>query len=369
MKSLLKDTGFSGLPTLSAQERRRKRQLLKQPSRAVRLGRGSTVVDLVGQYADAGIQARNLGAVARVFERALTDRRRPTVYLGLAGPLVAAGLRGVIRDLIDGGAVDVLVSTGAVLYQDLYQARGGRHYRGTPDADDALLHSLRIDRIYDTYVDEEMFWECDAWCGRVADDLPEGAYSSRRYLAEVAARLDDPESILVTCRKRGVPVFCPALNDSSIGIGLTEHRLRARRAGREGIRIDSIADNYEIVQTMVHSPATAAVYVAGGVPKNYINDAVVMGYLFGQERGHDYAVQVTADAPHWGGLSGSTLDEAKSWGKVDTQASTAMCFIEPSVSLPLVAGYVLGKRLGRGRSRLRWRWDGEELLGVDTRKR
>jgi len=352
-------------PTLTAQQRRRKRQILAHAVEPVRVHPRMTVVDLVTQYAGASIQARTLGAVARVVERMLTDPVRPTVYLGLAGPLIAAGLRQVIRDLIDCGAVDVVVSTGAILYQDLYQARGGKHWRGTPQADDSQLHALRIDRIYDTYVDEELFWACDAWCGRVADELPEGAYSSRAFLAEVARRLDDPESILVTCRRRGVPVFCPALNDSSIGIGLTEHRVRMRQAGRQGVRIDSIADNFEIVQTMVRSPATAAIYVAGGVPKNYINDAVVMGYLFGQERGHDYAVQLTTDVPHWGGLSGSTLEEAKSWGKVEAEASTAMCFVEPSVSLPLIAAYVIGKGLGRGRPRLRWTWRGEELVSME----
>ncbi|MCW5890735.1 MAG: deoxyhypusine synthase family protein [bacterium] len=363
------ENGFAAMPPLSAAERKRKRELLTRPTKPVRIRRGTTVADLVTQYADASIQARNLGSVARVMEKMLTDPKRPTVYLGLAGPLIAAGLRQVIRDLVASGCVDVVVSTGAILYQDLYQARGGTHWRGTPDADDATLHGLRVDRIYDTYVDEELFWEFDSWCGRIADEMPEGAYSSRAYLAELAKRLDDPESILVTCRKRGVPVFSPALNDSSIGIGLTEHRLRMRRQGRAGIRIDSIADNHEIVQTMVRSRATAAVYVAGGVPKNWINDGVVMSYLFGRERGHDYAVQVTADAPHWGGLSGSTLDEAKSWGKVGEHAATAMCFVEPSVSLPLVAGYVLQKRLGTKRPRLRWTWDGEELVGLETRTR
>ena len=369
MKTLLPGSGFGGLPALSPEQRKRKRSVLARASRSVQVGRGTSVVDLVTQYADAGIQARALGGVAQVLERMLADRKRPTVYLGLAGPLIAAGLRRVIRDLIEAGVVDVLVSTGAILYQDLYQARGGRHYRGTPHADDALLHRLRVDRIYDTYVDEEMFWECDAWCGRVADELPEGNYSSRAYIAELARRLDDPESILVTCRRRGVPVFCPALNDSSIGIGLTEHRVRARSEGRRGIAIDSIADNHELVQTIVRSSATAAIYIAGGVPKNYINDAVVMAYLFNQERGHDYAVQLTTDVPHWGGLSGSTLDEAKSWGKVDTEAATAMCFVEPSVSLPLVTGYVLGKGLGRQRPRLRWTWKGETLVALERARR
>ena len=137
----LSGSGFGGLPALSPEQRKRKRAVLARASRAVRVGRGTSVVDLVTQYADAGIQARALGGVAMVLERMLADRRRPTVYLGLAGPLIAAGLRRVIRDLIDAGVVDVVVSTGAILYPDLYQARGGRHYRGTP----RLRQVTRID--------------------------------------------------------------------------------------------------------------------------------------------------------------------------------------------------------------------------------
>lgn len=358
--------GFMELPRLGAAARKRKKKILSRETKAVRVGRGTTVVDLLNQYAGAGVQARNLGQVCEVAERMCRAPKRPTIYFGMAGPLIAAGLRKVIRDLIEEGVIDVLVSTGAILYQDIYQARGGGHFHGSPEADDAVLHRLRIDRIYDTYVDEEKFWECDAWCGRVADELPEGNYSSRLYLNELAQRLKDPESILRTAYLRGVPVFCPAINDSSIGIGLTDHRIRMRREGKRGISIDSIRDNHELTQSVVRSPATAAIYIAGGVPKNYVNDAVVMSYLYGLERGHDFAVQLTADAPHWGGLSGSTLSEAKSWGKVDEEASTAMCFVEPSVSLPLLGGYLLGKGLGRKRGRLRWRWNGENLAAREV---
>ena len=369
MKTTLNETGFVQLAGLNPRDRRKKNAILSRKTRQIRLGRGLTVVDLIAQYADAGIQARNIGLVAQVAERMCKDAKRPTIYFGMAGPLIAAGLRKVIRDMVEVGIIDVLVSTGAILYQDIYQAKGGRHYIGTPDADDALLHDLRIDRIYDTYVDEEKFWECDAWCGRVADHLREGNWSSRAYLDEIGSRLSDPESIVRTCHLRGVPIFCPAINDSSIGIGLTDHRIRMRKKGRFGISIDSIRDNHEITQTIVKSPATSAIYIAGGVPKNYVNDAVVMSYLYGMERGHDYAVQLTADNPHWGGLSGSTLSEAKSWGKVDEKASTAMALSEPSVSLPLVAGYLLGKGIGPKRGRIAWTWQGENLLSRKVKKK
>lgn len=342
--------------------RRLKRGLLSEKIQQVDLARVKNVAGLLDQYAGASIQARNLGQAAQLFARMLTDRERPTLLLGLAGPLIAAGLRKVIRDLIHYNLVDVVVSTGAILYQDYYAARGGIHAAGTPDADDAKLRELLIDRIYDTYVDEERFQDFDTEIARFADTLEPRNYSSREFLLLLSKTLRDEESILVTARKKGVPVFCPALNDSSIGIGLTEHYYTARRRGRPKITIDPVRDNYELTQIVVKSKRTSAFYVAGGVPKNYINDSVVMGYLFGRETGgHKYAIQVTTDAPHWGGLSGSTLQEARSWGKVNKKASVAMAFVEPSVSLPLLAAYALQKKLYRNRSRIRFTWKGDLL--------
>jgi deoxyhypusine synthase len=315
------------------------------------------------------IQARNIGRCAQVLRALYADRGRPTVFLGLAGPLIAAGLRGVIRDLVASGAVDVVVSTGAILYQDIYQARGFQHYRGTPDADDTVLRELQVDRIYDTYVDEERFLATDSWLGRVADRLPPGVCSSRQYMDFVADRITDDASIVRTCRRHGVPMFVPALNDSSIGIGLTDHRVRALRERRTPLSIDSIQDNHELVQIVVRSPKTAAIYVAGGVPKNYINDSIVMSYIYGLDRGHDYAIQVTTAVSADGGLSGSTLSEARSWGKIEEEARFAMAWVEPSVALPLLAGYVLGHRLTRGRPRLELAWDGFELTSLRAARR
>jgi deoxyhypusine synthase len=180
--------------------------------------------------------------------------------------------------------------------------------------------------------------------------------------------IDDEESILVTARKNNVPVFCPAINDSSLGIGLTEHYYSARKEGRSPITIDSIRDNFELTQVVVNSTRTAAFYVAGGVPKNYINDSVVMAYIFGEDTGgHKYALQVTTDSPHWGGLSGSTLAEAQSWGKINKEATHSMAFVEPSVSLPLIYGYAFQKGLYKGRPRLDVEWEGDTLKKFSRR--
>lgn len=349
---------------LTSEQRKQKKQIMSKPVQAVNIDANTTVADLVEAMGSMSIQARNIGTCAQVLKGMLSDKKRPTIFLGLAGPLIAAGLRDVIRELIVKGVVDVVVSTGAILYQDIYQARGFKHYKGTPDSDDTVLHDLRIDRIYDTYVDEEKFWETDQWCGYMADELEPGTYSSRQYMDFIGSKLEDPNSIVYQCHKLGVPIFVPAINDSSIGIGLTAHHIRALQAGKEPIKINSIQDNHELAQLVVKSKATSAIYVAGGVPKNYINDAVVMSYLYGVERGHDYAIQVTTAVTADGGLSSSTLGEAQSWGKIDSQANFAMAWVEPSVAMPLLAGYVFQRDLAKKRKRLNFKWDGEILKSV-----
>ena len=351
---------------LTPRQKRAKADMLSQAVEQIRIPPGMPASDLVGAMANMSVQARNLGSCAQVLSRMYEDEDRPTVFLGLAGPLIAAGLRRVLCDLILGGYVDVVVSTGAILYQDVYQARGFQHYRGTPAADDVALRKLRIDRIYDTYVDEEKFWETDTWCGRVADELPAGNYSSRTYLDFLGSKLDDPNSIVRQCHLLGVPVFSPALNDSSIGIGLTHHRHRCKTDRRDGIAIDSIRDNYELTQIVVRSRKTAAIYVAGGVPKNYINDSIVMASIFNEERGHDYAVQVTTAVTQDGGLSGSTLGEAQSWGKIRKDARFAMAWVEPSVSLPLLAAYVFDKHRAPPRPRLEFSWRNDDLVSLSV---
>ena len=349
-------------------DRKRKKALLGKPTTPVKIRRGTTVSELLDSYRGASFQARALGKCAAVFEAMLRDRKRPTILLGLAGSLIAAGMRQVIVDLIEGNMVDVVVSTGAIISQDYYQVRGGRHYHGRADADDRELRDLYIDRLYDTFMDEEKYWKTDLAVSRFADTLAPEKLSSRAFLALLAEKAkSDKGSILGACGRNGVPLFVPALNDSSIGIGLTEHYHRFRKEGKEPLTISSIRDNYELTQIVVHSPATAAVYVSGGVPKNYINDSIVMSYIFGLDTGgHKYALQVTTDAPHWGGLGGSTLSEATSWGKVSKTATHEMAFVETSVALPLLYGYALQKNAARGRKRLKYSWK-DDILEKITR--
>ncbi|MBX8632482.1 MAG: deoxyhypusine synthase family protein [Thermoplasmata archaeon YP2-bin.285] len=345
-----------------AKEKITRKSLLSRPVESLDLMKTRTTGELVDAFRHASIQARNIGLAAEVYENMLSDSDRPTVILGLSGPLIAAGLRKVIRDLVELGLVDVIVSTGAVLYQDIYQARGYRHYMGSPFADDTVLRDLSIDRIYDTYVDELKFEETDRYVADVIEGLGPGCYSSREVISALSARLNDSGSILYSAYRRGIPVFSPALNDSSIGIGLTLLHFR-QRGMKERFILDSIKDNYEIVEVILKSRKTGVIYIGGGTPKNWINDAEVMaGYAFNTDiKGHSYALQITTDSPQWGGLSGSTLEEARSWGKIQKKATTATAYVEASIGLPLIASYVIQKRLFRGRKRARFEWSEDGL--------
>jgi deoxyhypusine synthase len=341
----------------------RRRSFLKRQITPVDVTRAKGLGDLLEQFQASSIQARNLGRCLEVWENALTDPKRPTILIGLSGPLIAAGLRRVLRDLVAWGLVDVVVSTGAIYYQDLYQSIGGRHWMGTPHANDVQLRDLYLDRIYDTYVDELKFEDTDRAIGRITDEFPRRPASSREFLGFLGSRFPDPESFLATAARLGVPTFSPALIDSSIGIGLTLH-YQANRGRPDRFILDAVRDNYELVQILAQSPRTAVIYIGGGTPKNWINDGIVMAnYAFGREgEGHYYALQVTTDVPHWGGLSGSTLDEAQSWGKISRTATRAMAHVEASIGLPLLLGGLWQHRANwKRRPRLRFDWSGDQV--------
>lgn len=337
--------------------------LLSVPVNQLDLENATTVRDLVSSWSRTSIQSRSIYECAKVYENMITDSARPTIMIGLSGALIAGGMRKVIRDLIQAGFVDVIVSTGAILYQDIYQASGFNHFMGTPHSDDALLHDLYIDRIYDTYVDEVGFVKTDDVIGEIAANIEPKKYSTREFMQILGEEISsDRNSIVATAAKNGVPVFCPAIADSSIGIGLAGLYRAAKKGGSKLMQLDTIQDNYEIAQIVLESKKTGSIYIGGGVPKNYINDAAVM---LDYTPGHSYAFQITTDAPHWGGLTGSTLDEAKSWGKVSKKATRATAYVEATIGLSLVAGYVLqSKDLRKDRKHLKFVWKGDTLKEI-----
>jgi len=200
---------------------------------------------------------------------------------------------------------------------------------------------------------------------KIPEELEERVVSSRRYLEVLGRRIKDEGSILRTASRCGVPIFVPALSDSSIGIGLTFLHLQ-QKAPSERLLIDQIRDSFEIAQLKKMASVTGAIYIGGGVPKNYIQQlGPVSELLFQKESGHQYAFQITTDDPKWGGLSGCTFEEAKSWGKIERRSSYSAVYMDATVALPLLVGAILQEgKVYRKRKRRRFRWEGDRLKSL-----
>ena len=309
---------------------------LKKPVEPFRVEAGLPPHEILARMEGISFQGRNLAAAHRVWQRMLGERDL-TIFLGAAGALSAGGLRLVIAHLITKRYVDCLVSTGANLYHDLHETRGRRHYQGSPRADDSELQAERIDRVYDTYASEEEFVENDDWIAEFALTLePQPFAEAVQELARGVRPWNDTgaDGILTAAYRTALPIYCPAIADSSIGMGLAQARHIRTDAGQ----IDVIGDVIESSNLVMASGGTASVVLGGGTPKNFINQAIVEAEYYDPEvGGHRYAVQIVADVPHFGGASGSTLDEAQSWGKVATDAARVTVHADVTLVLPLLA--------------------------------
>jgi deoxyhypusine synthase len=310
-------------------------------------------VALIDAMDKMAFQARNTARAAQIYEKMLRDKDC-AVILCLAGSLISAGLKKVIVQMLDKDMVDAIVSTGAnIVDQDFFEGLGFRHYQGSPFVDDNELRELHIDRIYDTYIDEDELRACDDTCRQIADRLEPRPHSSREFIREMGSFLQQQgknhESIVLRAFAKGVPVFCPAFSDCSAGFGLVEHQFRNGLQGLPTLSIDSAKDFLELTRIKMASRETGLLMVGGGVPKNFAQDIVVAADILGVEASmHKYAVQITVADERDGALSGSTLKEASSWGKVSTTWEQ-MVFGEATVFLPLIAGYAWHKKAWDGR--------------------
>jgi deoxyhypusine synthase len=316
-------------------------------------------VPLVDAMARMAFQARNTARAARIYEMMLRDHDC-TIILCLAGSLISAGLKKVILQLVENDMVDTIVSTGAnIVDQDFFEGLGFSHWIGTQFVDDNQLRELAIDRIYDTYIDEDELRICDDTIARLCEELEPRPYSSREFIREMGRHLEKhgrgasgkaAESIVLAAYRRQVPIFCPAFSDCSAGFGFVMHQYAAGLQGRPTISIDSAKDFLELTRIKLESTKDTGLFmVGGGVPKNFAQDIVVAAECLGKEVAmHKYAVQITVADERDGALSGSTLKEASSWGKVST-AHEQMVFGEATVILPLVAGYSYKKKAHAGR--------------------
>lgn len=303
---------------------------------------GAGAADLVRGMGRTAFQARSLGQATAIWEAMLRDEC--TVFLGLAGAMVPAGMRPLLVYLIENRLIDVLVSTGANLYHDVYETLGHRHFQGNPDGgDDVHLAHLRVYRFYDTLAPEHEFSIGERFVTEFSLTLDdERPHTTREFLALLGQALQPlakEEGILTAAARQGVPIYCPALGDSAIGLAVSEGRLRTGKR----ITFDIIGDLLEMAHLSLTASKSGVVYVGGGTPKNYIQQSGVAGYLFGRERpGHSYGVQITMDQPQWGGLSGCTFEEAQSWRKIAPDARFVTVYSEATIALPLIVHALAG---------------------------
>jgi len=279
-----------------------------------------------------------------------------TVILTLAGSTSAAGCMQVYVDMVKNNMVDVIVATGAsIVDMDFFEALGFKHYKGSYNADDKQLRDNYIDRIYDTFIDEEELQVCDMTIKEIADSLEARPYSSREFIREMGRWLvknsRKKDSLVQACFEHNVPVFCPAFTDSSAGFGLVKHQWDHPD---KHVTIDSVRDFMELTMIKMEAKASGLFMIGGGVPKNFVQDTVICAEVLGKEVPmHQYAVQITVADPRDGACSSSTLKEASSWGKVETLYEK-MVYAEATSVVPLIISYVYHKMDWKKRKKYEW---------------
>ncbi len=310
---------------------------------------------IIQAMAKMSFTARDLATAAEIYNRMLADPSC-AVVLTIAGSTGAAGCLQLYADLVKHNMVDAVVATGAsIVDMDFFEALGFKHYQGSTQVDDKVLRSLYIDRIYDTFIDEQELQTCDNTVKKIADQLPARPHSSREFIREMGRYLTEHArkqgSLVQAAFEHEVPIFCPAFSDSSAGFGLVLHQ---HERPENHVSIDSVKDFRELTQIKINAPTTGLLMIGGGVPKNFIQDTVICAELLGKEVPmHKYAIQISVADARDGACSSSTLKEASSWGKVDTTYEQ-MVFAEATSVLPLLASYAYHQ--GHGKTRRKWQF-------------
>ena len=296
--------------------------------------------------------SRDTANAAGIFNEMILDKNC-SIFLTLAGSTSAAGCMNLYSDLVKYNMVDAIVATGAsIIDMDFFEALGFRHYQGSQFQDDTELRNNYIDRIYDTYIDEEELQACDKIICDIANSLKPKAYTSREFIKELGKFLKDKakkkNSLIETAYDNNVPIFCPAFTDSSAGFGLVMHQ---EQNPKNHITIDSIREFRELTEIKLQSKQSGLLMVGGGVPKNIVQDTVVCAELLGKKVDmHKYAIQITVADTRDGACSSSTLKEASSWGKVDI-TKEQMVFAEATSVLPLIASDAYHRQNWKNRSK------------------
>ena len=296
--------------------------------------------------------SRETANASNIFGEMIKDKDC-TIFLTLAGSTSAAGCMHIYRDMIKYNMIDAVIATGAsIIDMDFFEALGFKHYQGSQFQDDKELRKNYIDRIYDTYIDEDELQMCDKTICEIADNLEPRSYTSREFINEIGRYLKKnakkKNSLIEIAYDNEVPIFCPAFTDSSAGFGLVIHQ---EKNPKKHLTIDSIREFRELTEIKIKSKNSGLFMIGGGVPKNFIQDTVICAELLGKEVNmHKYAVQITVADSRDGACSSSTLKEASSWGKVDI-TKEQMVFAEATSVLPLIASDAYHKGEWKKRTR------------------
>ncbi len=303
--------------------------------------------------------SRDLGRATEIYNQMLADPDC-SIFLVIAGSTSAGGCMDLYAELLRNNMIDGVVATGATIVDmDFFEGLGHKHYQALEIPDDDTLRSLYIDRIYDTYIDEEDLQHVDHTIFEIAETLEPRPYSSREFIREMGKYLvangKKENSLVKLAYEHDVPIFCPAFVDSSAGFGLVKHQVDRAKAGKPYMVLDAIADFRELTDIKIKAGTTGLLMIGGGVPKNFIQDTVVCAEILGHEdvAVHKYAVQITVADVRDGACSSSTLQEAASWGKVNTGIEQ-MVFAEAGSVMPLLASDAYHRGLWKARAKRRW---------------
>lgn len=288
--------------------------------------RGVRVSELVEMLSNTAFNARRLGEAARICEEMV--REDSFVFLTLAGAMIPAGMRKIVAGMMERGFVNSLVTTGANVVHEIVEAIGVGHEIGSCFVDDAALADENINRIYDVFVAQEAFEKVEEFLSGIIEEL-NGSLSTYEFLWEVGRRIQDKNSFLKIAAEKEIPVFCPTLHDSIAGLHLMIYR--------KNLQIDFLKDVNRIIDLCFQKKKMGVIVVGGGVPKNFTLQAMLLA------EGFDYAVQITTDSPQWGGLSGATLEEAKSWCKLKPDAKAVTVYCDATIALPMLYAYLIDR--------------------------
>src|SRR5579863_9455360 len=315
-----------------------------------------TVAELIDQQFQAYNAAR-LNEAARLYAgEMLAPDNDVTIGLTMAGALTPAGLGGCLITLMENGFIDFIISTGANLYHDMHHALAMTLHRGDFRLDDTQLQEEGVIRIYDILFEDKVLLDTDAFVRSCLKSLPERPIASselHHHLGRELLRVGvKPEySVLAQAAAWNVPIYTSSPGDSSIGMNVARHALDG-----SALTLDPLADVNETTAIVQHGTRNGAIILGGGSPNNSSppTQPQLWEVLGINKGGHDYFIQITQDAPHWGGLSGATPSEAVSWGKIkpDQLNSAVVVYSDSTIALPLLAAYAVSKASARPRKQL-----------------